>query len=108
MFFVLVGNSQNKIGELTVDAATFTKYLLDCYNRPDTLSERSFYDYIEMNQPTHQSTIDRFKQISMDYNTELQKSAIKKLKYECCSERYVVPRKPTEADFIKWLKRNKQ
>ena len=96
---------QYKIGELTIDKETFTKYILDCYRQPDTLRSKSFYDYIDCNScSVPQTSIDRFKVVAEEYNSYLEKNKIGM----CCYGKYLIPRKPTEADFIKWVKKQKR
>lgn len=107
-FFMLIAVSlaaQIKIGDITVDSVTGRKYLIDCYEHPDTVTLRDEYDYINRcNGCSYQiSSLDRFKQMALDYNQWVYKINIGQV-----GGRYLIPRKPSEIDYIRWLYKYKQ
>lgn len=85
---------QMKIGNITIDSVTASRYILDLYQHPDTFKITSYYsntndpDYIHQ-QEVKKYAIGEYKTNSA-YNT---------------SDAYLIPRKPCEMDFIKWFYR---
>lgn len=140
--------AQNKIGNITVSEIEFKNYLTNCYQKPDTISRRTEYDYGAcMNCTFYAPDRDMQKRLAEDYNEQLERisigiimdtsryppyndtifsdgsssiinsfnkakpkkgSVVKNITTYPASEyirdtgKRLVPRKPTEEDFIKW------
>lgn len=135
---------QSKIGNITVSDSVAKAYLLDCYNHPEKLTEKSVYDYWSCNNCSIPgSEWDKIKDKVESYNNQLRKDAIghwvDTVKYQAGVDTvyegyvfgngksthygkatiqphpagvrldykgYLVPRKPSEIDFIRWLAKN--
>lgn len=83
--------AQTKIGSITIDDVTAKKYFADCYLRPDTISAEQEYGL-----PSEWGVEENRK--IRDRNAELERRSI-----GMCRGRFLIPRKPSEIDFIKWL-----
>lgn len=88
---------QNKIGNITLTDSLFKAYIFDCYKHPDSVksmeysySHPGFYEITESMQ-RHDKEADLF-------NEYLEKNNIGTVKGY-----YLIPRKPSEIDFIKWF-----
>lgn len=153
MLFIISVEGQSKIGALTIPDSIFREYLLDCYNRPDTLRGKNLFDNIHDGQTFMADEYDRMRKDVEDYNKWLQSvtigEVVKTVHYKAridtiytdgSSSEYefiiadkpiknkpkkiasiqnvpagsyvdhkglwLVPRKPTEYDYIKWVKKH--
>lgn len=84
--------AQTKIGNITIPDSIAKAYFLDCYNRPDTARFESMYMLTN-------ACGDEQNRQAEERNAIKAKDCIEVFNWGC-----PIPRKPTEIDFIKYLK----
>ena len=76
----LMSHSQFKIGNISIDSTIFYKYLADCYSRPDTVKEKSQYDFLScINCPVPNDELRYAKLMADQFNDNLKKNNIGKI-----------------------------
>jgi hypothetical protein len=108
VLFSMTVNAQIKIGNITIDNRTAEKYFLYCYSHPDTVCERNAYSYLPCeNCIIRGDDFDKAKALADSFNEQLHRDAISEYKGDGWEipKRFLVPRKPSEVDFIKWKAR---
>lgn len=87
--------AQTKIGNITLSDSEAKAYFLDCYNRPDTIPTKSQNDFSCTNCSRPMAEFDRAKKIE-----QVPAGSYKE------ERGYLIPRKPSEIDFIRWKAKN--
>lgn len=91
-----------KIGILEVDEETGQAYLKDCYEHPDTIEPRGAVNYIAYGKQNDRVEVDRARKLAREYTDSLILLSIGYCINSDGHFAYLIPRKPSEQDFIKW------
>jgi len=105
---------QTKIGNITIPDSEAQRYFLDCYRHPDTVYEKTESDGVIIHwnaehtagygDPESRKQSEARKQRVDAYNADLRRIAIAKYG-DSIPQKWLVARKPSEIDFIKWKAR---
>lgn len=85
--------AQTKIGNITISDSEAQAYFLDCYSHPDTARFESEYMMTDR-------WGDEQNRLIRERNEQKSKDCIERFNWGC-----PIPRKPSETDYIKYLKR---
>lgn len=104
-----------KIGNIEIDGETAASYLLDCYERPDTIKEIILWwsePVVTKKLPVKNTNPTGFQsgrsgQIMRSISNEEKKLSIGSGTLDSGESYVLIPRHPSEIDYIKWLHNRK-
>lgn len=103
-----------KFGDISVDQKLAKEYFADLYTHPDTIIEKSYEDYLGNNGYYTREEYNEAKLKAAEFNKNLEKFNLGIFIDSTCihthnfSIKYIMPRKPSEEDFVRWYMKYKE